>query len=38
MVVWIKRIAAHVTALNNFGSWLSAQLLRASLCVVTALA
>jgi hypothetical protein len=38
IVIWIQRIATRVATLNNFGSGLSAQLLRSSLCVVTPLA
>jgi hypothetical protein len=37
-VIWIQRIATRVATLNNFGSGLSAELLRSSLCVVTPLA
>jgi hypothetical protein len=37
-MIWVERITMHVAALNNFGSGLSAQLLRSSLCVVTPLA
>jgi hypothetical protein len=37
-VIWVQGIAVHVATLNNFGSGLSAQLLRSSLCVVTPLA